>query len=86
MVMITQISKNQKILYKRRKNKSSKPIKRRTTKQKPSFIKVLMGPHLRSLLLQKHLKKYERLSNKNTKVLTKTRRFVSNICEVNLNN
>jgi len=30
-------------------------------------------------------KKYGRLSNKNTKVLTESRRFISNLCEVNLN-
>jgi hypothetical protein len=45
-----------------------------------------MKPHLRSLLPQKHWKKYERFSNKNTKVLTKSRRFVFNLYEVNLNN
>jgi hypothetical protein len=67
------------------RSKSSKPIERKTTKSRPSFIKVSMKPHLRSLLPHKHWKKYERFSNKNTKVLTKSRRFVFNLYEVNLN-
>jgi hypothetical protein len=85
MVMMNRRIKEHKIIYKRHKSKSSKPIERKTTKQIPSSIKVLMKPYLRSLLPQKHQKKYRRLSNKNTKVLTESRRFISNLCEVDLN-
>jgi hypothetical protein len=85
MVMMNQIPKKHKILHMRQRSKSSKPIERKTTKQKPSFIMVLMKPYLRLLLPQKHQKKYGRLSNKNTKVLIESRRFVSNLCEMNLN-
>jgi hypothetical protein len=83
--MMNQSLKKQKILYKRQKSKSSKQIERRTTKQRPSSIKVLMKLYSRLLLPQKHQKRYGRLSNKNTKVLTESRRFVSNLCEVSLN-
>jgi hypothetical protein len=73
------------MLYKRPRSKSSKPIERKTTKQRPSSIKVLMKPYLKLLLPHKHQKRYGRLSNKNTKVLIESRRFISNLCEVNLN-
>jgi len=85
MVMMNQSLKKQKMLYKRHRNKSLKPIEKRTTKQRPSSIKVLIKPYSRLLFPQKHQKRYGRLSNKITKVLTESRRFVSNLCEVNLN-
>jgi hypothetical protein len=50
MVMMNQILKKQKINYKRHKSKSSKPIERKITKPKPSFIKVSMKVHFRSSL------------------------------------
>jgi len=59
--------------------------KKKTTKLRPLFIEVLMKPHLRSLLPYKPQRKYGRLSNKNTKVLTELKRFIFNLCEVNLN-
>jgi hypothetical protein len=83
--MTNQSPKKQNMLYKRQISKSSKPIGRKTTKQRLSSIKVLMKPYFRLLLPQKHQKRYGRLSNKNTKVLTESRRFVSNLCEVSLN-
>jgi hypothetical protein len=56
---------------------------KKTTKIRPLFIKILMKSHLRSSLSHKPQRKYERLSNKNTKVLTELKRFI--LCEVNLN-
>ena len=62
-----------------------KANRKKDNKAKIIIFKVLMKQYLRLLLLQKHQKRYGRLSNKNTKVLTESRRFVSNLCEVNLN-
>jgi len=80
---MNQIPKKLKILYKRHISKSSKPTERKTTNPKPLFIKVSMKPHLRSLLSLKPQRKYRGLSNKNTKVLTESRKFLSNLSKVN---
>ena len=47
---MNQISKKQKIIYKMHKNKFSKPVERKITKPKPSFINVSMKVHFRSSL------------------------------------
>lgn len=84
MVMMNQSPEKQRKLYKKRRSKFSETTERRTTKPRPSFIKVLMKPRLRLSLLRKSRRIYGKLSNKNTKELTESRRFVFNLCEVNL--